>query len=417
MPISHDGDVPSPPAVFPVCFEQVVEAADRLRGSVIRTPAEVSTTLSERTGAHIVVKFENMQHTGSFKDRGSLNRILGLTAEERSLGIIAMSAGNHAQGVAYHAGRLGIPATVVMPATAPFTKVSRTRALGAEVVQAGASLTEASAVVDTLIAQGGQTLIHPYDHPLIIAGQGTCGIELFEDHPDLDVVVVPVGGGGLISGIALAASGLVPKAEIIGVQTELYPAMVRRREGRVDGGRGGNSIADGIAVKRPGRLTGSLIDALVTDLVTVSEARIEEALGLLIELEKTVVEGAGAASFAAILDNPQRFAGRRVGLILSGGNIDPRLLASVIQRSLFRQGRMTRMRVEADDLPGRLADVLATVGRLGGNIVDVSHQRLITSVPVRRVDLDITIETLDHGHLTSIVDALEADGHRVEFLK
>ncbi|MFN0090647.1 MAG: threonine ammonia-lyase [Acidimicrobiales bacterium] len=405
-----------------VGFADGVLAAGRLAGAVVRTPAAASRTLAEITGAaEVVVKFENLQFTGSFKDRGALNRLLALSPEQRRRGVLAVSAGNHAQGVAYHAGRLGIPATIVMPTTAPLTKLANTARLGAEIVQVGLTVSEAADEGARLAAERGLLLVHPYDDPLVIAGQATVGLELLADHPDLEVLVVPVGGGGLLAGIALAAAELAPSCELVGVQSELYPAMAAALAGRAPvaaqgAGLGGNSIADGIAVKRPGRLTTALLAAAGVEMLTVPEARLEEAVGLYLEVEKTVAEGAGAAPLAALLHRPERFAGRRVGLVLSGGNIDPRLLSSVILRSLLRQRRLSWLRVETDDLPGRLGAVATAVGAAGGNLVEVAHQRLLGELPIRRVDVDLLVETIDAAHLERILRALESTGLAVEVL-
>ncbi|MPY96362.1 MAG: threonine ammonia-lyase [Acidimicrobiia bacterium] len=393
-----------------------VLAARRIADLVERTPSARSRTLSAITGAEVVVKFENLQFTGSFKDRGAANRLLALDKGQRRRGVVAASAGNHAQGVAYHAQRLGIPATIVMPVTAPLTKVANTAQLGATVVQHGATVSEAASVVEGLLAEG-LTLVHPYDDPLVVAGQGTVGLELLADHPDLDVVVVPVGGGGLCTGVALAAAGIAPRCRVLGVQTERYPHLVCELEGRpVPPQAPGTSLADGIAVKAPGAIALHQLPRLGVDLVTVPESRIEEAVGLLLEVEKTVAEGAGAVPLAALLEYPGRFGGLRVGLVLSGGNIDPRLLASVVLRSLVRQGRLTRMRVETDDLPGSLGRIATAVGDAGGNLVEVVHERLLGGVPARRVDIDLLVETLDRAHLERVVQALRDLAHTVEIL-
>ncbi|MDY7100381.1 MAG: threonine ammonia-lyase [Actinomycetota bacterium] len=404
------------PAPATVGWADVVAAADRLGDAIPRTPTARSRTLSEIAGADVIVKFENLQFTGSFKDRGALNKLLSLDDDQRRRGVVAASAGNHAQGVAHHAAKLGIAATIVMPVTAPLTKVASTTRLGARVLQEGRTVTDAAELAERLVDEEGLTLVHPYDDPLIVAGQGTAGAELFEDTDrPLDVVLVPVGGGGLASGIAIAAAELSPATKVIGVQTELYPSMVDRLAGRPYQPRtDATSIADGIAVKRPGELTSHLLASHGVEMLTVSEARIEEAVGLLVEVEKTVTEGAGAIGLAALLGNGERFAGMRCGIVLSGGNIDPRLLASVILRSLVRQGRLTHLRVEADDLPGNLARVAGRIGELGGNLIEVSHDRLLNATPARRVDLDLLVETLDAGHLARIRAGLEADGHDVD---
>jgi threonine dehydratase len=397
-----------------VRWEDVAAAARRLADTIPRTPTAPSRTLSKIVGAEVVVKFENLQFTGSFKDRGALNRLLALDDDQRRTGVVAASAGNHAQGVAHHAATLGIAATIVMPVTAPLTKVASTTRLGARVIQEGRTVTDAATRAEQLVRDEGLTLVHPYDDPLIVAGQGTVGAELFADAEPLDVVLVPVGGGGLASGIAIAGAELSPRTRVIGVQTELYPSMVDHLAGRAYRPRtDATSIADGIAVKRPGALTSRLLASHDVEMITVSEARIEEAVGLLVEVEKTVTEGAGAVGLAALLEHGDRFAGLRCGVVLSGGNIDPRLLASVILRSLVRQGRLTHLRVEADDLPGNLARVAGRIGELGGNLIEVSHDRLLNATPARRVDLDLLVETLDADHLARIRSGLEVDGHDV----
>jgi threonine dehydratase len=411
-----------------VTFEDIADAARHLDGLVDHTPAARSRILSAITGADVVVKFENLQFTGSFKDRGAANRLLALTPAQRRAGVVAVSAGNHAQGVAYHATRLGIPVTVLMPTTAPLAKVANTVRLGATVIQHGITVTEAMERLGELEG-AGLTLVHPYDDPLVIAGQGTVGLELLDEYPDLEAMVVPVGGGGLIAGICVAAERLAPHCEIVGVQSERFPFAalalggadppITPPEGSATGTRAGTgvSIADGIAVKRPGALPLSILAAHGIEVTTVPEHRIEEAIGLLAEVEKTVAEGAGAAGLAALLHRPERFTGRRVGIVLTGGNIDPRLLSSVLLRSLVRQGRLTRMRVETDDLPGQLAAIAAVVGASGGNLIEVTHQRLLSAVPLRRVDVDLLVETRDAAHLDRIRAALAEGGHEVTLIE
>ncbi|WP_439814683.1 threonine ammonia-lyase [Zavarzinia sp. CC-PAN008] len=398
-----------------VSLDDIRRAADLIRGQVVRTPSAHSRTLSRITGAELWIKFENLQFTASFKDRGALVKLSSLTAEERARGVIAMSAGNHAQGVAYHANRLGIPATIVMPATAPHVKVRQTEEHGARVVLEGDTLAEAEAVARRLVAEQDLVLIHPYDDPHIIAGQGTIGLEVLGDHPELDVLVVPVGGGGLIAGIAIAAKALKPGIEVIGVETQLYPSMYAALRGEPDA-CGGNTIAEGIAVKNVGKLTLEIARELVDDVVLVSEADLERAVGLFLGVEKTVAEGAGAAGLAAVLANPERYRGRRVGTVLCGGNIDARLLASVITRNLAREGRIAGLRVKISDQPGTLAKVAGIIGAAGGNILEVSHQRLFLDVPVKNADLDLVIETRDPAHLDRIVQNLAAAGYTVRRL-
>ena len=398
---------------LPVTFDDVCRAADAIEGEVVRTPTLPSRTLSAITGADLWLKFENLQYTASFKDRGALVRLLQLTPQERARGVVAMSAGNHAQGVAYHAARLGIPAIIVMPRSTPNVKVANTEALGATVVLHGDDLASAHAEAEALAARAGLVRVPPFDDPAIIAGQGTVGLELFADVPELDAVIVPVGGGGLLAGIAVAAAELAPAVELVGVQTELYSAMRDERTGRGPHVIGGPTIAEGIAVPRPGVLTTRIVDALVDDVVTVPETTIEQAMNLLLEIEKTVAEGAGAAALAEVLAEPARFKDRRVALIVTGGNVDPRLLASVIMRGLVRSGRLCRLSVSIVDVPGTLATVAEIIGRERGNIVEVAHQRLFSDLSAKRTMLDVAIETRDRDHADRIVGALEAAGYPV----
>jgi len=399
-------------ATLPVTEADVVEAAAALGSDVVRTPTLYSQTLSAITGANLWLKFENLQYTASFKDRGALYRLLQLTPEERRRGVIAVSAGNHAQGVAHHASRLGIPATIVMPRSTPNVKVASTEALGARVVLHGDDLAAAHAEAEALAARDGLVWVAPFDDVHVIAGQGTVGLELFADTPHLDAVVVPVGGGGLLAGIAVVAAARAPHVELVGVETELYPLMINALHGRGDL-PGGVSIAEGIAVRHCGRITAEIVGALVDDVVTVPEATIEQAVNLLLEIEKTVSEGAGAAGLAAVLAEPERFKDRNVGLIVTGGNIDPRLLASVIMRGLVRSGRLSRLSVGVTDAPGSLSRVTAIVGDLQGNIVEVSHQRLFSDLSVKSTMLELAVETRDREHTDRIVDALEEAGYPV----
>jgi len=402
--------------VLPVTAELVQEAAHRIRGLVEVTPCTESRTLSEITGARVFVKYENLQFTGSFKDRGACNRLLLLDDEQRRAGVVAMSAGNHAQGVAHFARELGIPATIVMPETTPFVKVARTRALGAAVVAAGATVADAATVARRIADEEGRTLVHPYDDPLVIAGQGTIGFEILEAVPDLDALVAPVGGGGLLSGIAAAVRPSRPRLELVGVQTEAYPAAARafHHEGAApELIPRAPTIADGIAVPAPGAITSEILGALVDDVTTVSEHAIEDAITRFLEIEKTLVEGAGAAPLALLLEQPARFAGRTVVLVASGGNIDPRLLSTVILRGLGRQDRLTRLLVEIDDAPGRLAAVAGVLGRAGANIVDVEHRRLAPGVSARRTQIALLVETLDGAHTDRVEAALTTDGYPV----
>lgn len=400
----------------PVTPADIEEAARLLQGQIATTPFVRSRTLSEITGAEIWLKFENLQYTASFKERGAYVRLVRLSEEERRRGVVAMSAGNHAQGVAYHARRLGIPATIVMPEFTPFMKIENTARLGATVVLRGETLDDAQGEVERLIEREGLAFIHPYDDPAIIAGQGTVGLEMLRTQPDLDTIVVPVGGGGLISGIALAAKALSPGIEIVGVEASLYPSVVCRLRGE-PAAPGGPTIAEGIAVKRPGRLTLPVIEELVSEVLLVGEAAIEAAVLQLLEVEKTVVEGAGAVTLAAVAGAPDRFRGRRVGLVLSGGNIDSRLLSAVILRGLVRSQRMVRLRLGVPDSPGSLARVTRVLAEAGGNVVDVVHQRAFSRLSVKQTDIDFTIETRNAEHAATLIARLRAAGFTVERLE
>ena len=403
------------PATLAVTLADIQAAAARIKGAVVRTPCLRSETLSRIAGAEVWIKFENLQFTASFKERGALNTLLQLSDAERRHGVIAMSAGNHAQGVAYHAGRLGIPATIVMPSFTPNTKVTHTRGHGATVVLHGDTLAEAGAEAHRLAAAGQLTFVHPYDDPRIIAGQGTIALEMLQDAPGLDTLVAPVGGGGMIGGCAIAARGLQPDIKVIGVETASYSAM-RQLLAREPVTAGGDTIAEGIAVSDIGELPLTIARSLLDRVVPVEEVAIERAISLLIEVEKTVAEGAGAAGLAALLAHPEVFRGRKVGLVLSGGNIDTRLLASVLLRGLVRDGRIVRLRVMINDLPGQLARVSGLIGKAGGNIVEVQHQRLF-GVVAKRAELDVTVETRDRAHVRELVAALQSDGFVVRVLE
>ena len=400
-------------ARLPVTFRDVEAAAGVVAGSVKRTNFERSRTLSDIAGASLWLKFENLQFTATFKERGALNRLSALSADERRRGVIAASAGNHAQGVAYHASRLSIPATIFVPVGTPTVKIENTRRHGATVIEAGATLEEAASLAVDHGRKERLTFIHPYDDPLIIAGQGTIALEMLAAVPDLDVLLVPVGGGGLVSGMAVAAKTLKPGIEIIGVQATLYPSMFNLIKGQHLPMRG-DTLAEGIAVKAPGRITSAIVRALVDDIVLVTEQQIEQALSLLITIEKTVTEGAGAAGLAAVLANQERFKGRAVGLVLSGGNIDTRLLSSVLTRQLAREGRLTQLRFDIVDRPGQLAAVVAVLSKTGANIVEVSHQRIFTDLPAKAVLLEVVIETRDRSHLDSTIAALRAASIHVD---
>ncbi len=396
-----------------VSLAEVKRAADVIRGAVAVTDCDPSRTLSEILGAEIWLKFENLQFTASFKERGALNRLAALSPDERRRGVIAMSAGNHAQGVAYHAKRLGIRATIVMPQGTPMVKIENTRRHGAEVLVEGPTLEEAAAFAASEGQRRGQVFVHPYDDPLIIAGQGTIALEMLDAVPELDTLVVPVGGGGLISGMAVAAKTIKPSIRIIGVQASLYPSMLNAVKGASLAMRG-DTLAEGIAVKKPGRITTEIVRRLVDDIVLVTEEQLEHAVSLLISIEKTVVEGAGAAGLAAIIANRSMFAGRKVGLVLCGGNIDTRLLASVLTRELAREGRLSQLTIDLVDQPGQLARVATLLGEASANIVEVSHQRTFSDLPAKGTLLEVVIETRDRAHLNETISKLKAAGFEVE---
>jgi threonine dehydratase len=400
------------PRLASITETQVRAAAARIAGAVVHTPTLRSRTLSEIAGCEVFLKFENLQYTASFKERGALNRLLALPAKARTRGVVAMSAGNHAQAVAYHGARLGIPVTIVMPEGAPFTKIKHTRDFGARVVLEGATLSEAAARAHEIGDQEGLTLVHPYDDPEIIAGTGTVALEILAAEPDIDTLVVPVGGGGLIGGMALAATALRPDIRIYGVETQYYPSMhnVLRGEHLPCAGQ---TIAEGIAVKQPGALALDIIQRHVRDLLLVPEEEIEASIALLLDVEKTVVEGAGAAGLAAILANPQLFAGRRVATVLSGGNIDMRLLANVIMRGLSRGGRLLSLVIAIEDRPGWLARISTLVSEAGGNILEVSHDRMQADRPAKGADLGLVIEARDAAHAEEIKAAVSAAGFRL----
>jgi threonine dehydratase len=402
---------------LPVTVADVRAAADTIRGAVKTTPTAHSQTLSAITGAHVWLKFENLQFTGAFKERGARNFLAHLSATQRAQGVVAASAGNHAQGVAYHARLLGIAATIVMPAETPFAKVSNTALHGAQVVLEGADYAGALEDALRLAHETGATLVPAFDDPLVIAGQGTIGLELLEQtrtHP-LDTVVVPVGGGGLIAGIAVAIKALRPEVRVVGVQAEGYAGMMHAL-GRGPTATRGATIAEGIAVAEPGVLTRRIVADLVDEIVVVSEQSIEEAIGLGAEIEKTILEGAGAAGLAALLEHRGMFRDQNVAVVLSGGNIDARMLASVLLRALARSGRLVRLQIELPDRPGVLAAVAQIVGGLKANIVDVEHRRDLPGVALKSVRLDLSVETRDRAHADEIVNALEAGGFRVDIV-
>jgi threonine dehydratase len=391
-------------------FEHIKAAAERLKGHIERTPMRHSRTLSEITGAEVWVKFENLQFTAAYKERGALNKLLQLTADERRRGVIAASAGNHAQGLAYHGARLGIPVTIVMPRTTPMVKVEHTRAFGAQVVIEGDTYDEAGEFAVKLCAERDLTFVHPFNDEAVINGQGTIALEMFEDCPDLEVLPVPIGGGGLIAGVATAAKSLSNHVSIVGVEPAMYPSFTARMRG-IQAAVGGQTIAEGIAVKQVGDLTYSTVRPLIDDVVLVEEPYFERAVALYCNVEKTIAEGAGAASLAALLAHPERFRGKKCGLILTGGNIDTRLLASVLTRELVRAQRLVSLRIIGDDRPGLLANVSTLIARMGANIVEVQHNRLALDVPAKGAEFDIMIETRDAAHTQEIIDALREAGY------
>ncbi|MCP1974520.1 threonine ammonia-lyase [Bradyrhizobium elkanii] len=404
--------MPQPSDTAAITLADIRRAADVIRDAVMVTACNESRTLGEICGCRLFLKFENLQFTATFKERGALNRLQALSPAERKRGVIAMSAGNHAQGVAYHAKRLGIPATIVMPIGTPMVKIENTRRHGAEVIITGQTLEECFAFVGSHAAQKGLILIHPYDDPLIIAGQGTIGLEMLAAVPELDILVVPIGGGGLISGIATAAKALKPSIQVVGVQAQLYPSMYNAVKGEQLPMRG-DTLAEGIAVKAPGQITTKIVRQLVDDIILVSEDQIERAVATLISIEKTVVEGAGAAGLAAVLAAPARFAGRNVGLVLTGGNIDTRLIASVLTRELAREGRLTQLALDIVDRPGQLAAVSILLADAGANIIEVSHQRTFSDLPAKATLLELVIETRDRAHLEEVLARLGAEGFAV----
>ena len=388
-----------------------IEAARRTIGrQVLRTPMLPAPKLSALTGAQVWVKYENLQVTNSFKERGAVNKLAALSADERARGVIAMSAGNHAQAVAYHTRRLSIPATIVMPVTTPFVKVAATEAHGATVVLDGEAVSDCQHRAEAIADNQKLVWVHPYDDERVIAGQGTIALEMLEEAGDLDVLVIPIGGGGLIAGNAIAARGLRPSVEIVGVECALYPSMFNalKREHRPIGGP---TLAEGIAVKNVGALTEPVVRALVSDVVLVEEAHLERAVNAFLTLQKTMAEGAGAAGLAALLAQPERFAGRKVGLILCGGNIDPRILASIMVRELERGEQVVSFRLTIPDRPGILGQIASRIGALGANILDVDHKRLFLDVPAKGARLDVTVETRDRAHAEEIIAALGADGY------
>lgn len=391
----------------------VQAAALRLRGEVVDTPCLHSRTLSSLAGCEVYLKFENHQFTASFKERGALNKMAQLSAAERASGVLAVSAGNHAQGVAYHAQRMGIPATIVMPRFAPSVKVENTRRFGATVVLEGDTFDDARSHGLALAKERGLTVVHPYDDFAVAAGQGTIALEMLAVQPQIDTLIVAIGGGGLIAGMATAAKALRPQIEVIGVQTERFPAAWNAvHDGHRESGQA--TIADGIAVKSPGALTLPIIRDRVDDVLLVSEDDIEQAILMLLEIEKTVVEGAGGVGLAALMKHRERFAGRKVGLVLCGGNIEPLVLAEIIQRGMVKSGRLARLKLDIRDVPGALADVATLLGKLGANIDSVEHQRAFTSLSVERAEIEVVVQTRGVEHIAQILEAMRAQGYRAE---
>ena len=392
-----------------VTADTIRAAAAVLADQVIDTPCLYSRTLSAITGAEVYLKFENLQFTASFKERGALNKLSTLTPEQKARGVIAVSAGNHAQGVAYHAQRLGIPAVIVMPRFSPMVKIERTRGFGAEVVLSGDTFDDSKAEAARLATTRSLTMVHPYDDADVIAGQGTIALEMLAQQPEIDCLCVAVGGGGLIAGVATAARALKPTIEVIGVQTDQFPSMYSAFKG-VQMPSANATLAEGIAVKQPGDITVEIVKRLVDDILLVSEGDIEQAIVMLLEIEKTVVEGAGGAGLAAMLRHPARFSGRRVGLILCGGNIDPMVLADIIERGMVRAGRLARIRVHTRDVPGELARAATLIGQAGANIEEVEHQRAFTTLPVQNAELEFVLQTRGPEHIEEVLATLRAAG-------
>jgi threonine dehydratase len=392
-------------------FAQIEAAAQRLKGHIERTPCRPSRTLSRITGAEIWVKFENLQFTAAYKERGALNKLLLLSSAERKRGVIAASAGNHSQGLAYHGNRLGVPVTIVMPRATPFVKVQQTRDFGAEVVLDGDGYEDAYATAMRLHDERGLVFVHPFNDVDVMAGQATIALEMLEDVPDLEVLPVPIGGGGLIAGVATAAKHVNPAIRILGAEPASFPSFTAKLNGANGPVAGGQTMAEGIQVKQVGDLTFSIAQPLVEEVLLVDEPFFERGVALYCNVEKTVSEGAGAASLAAVLAYPDRFAGKKVGLILTGGNIDPRLLASVLQRELVREHRLVSLKIIGDDKPGLLATVSAVIAAMGANIVEVSHNRLALDVPAKGAEFDIMVETRDAQHTDDIVEALRERGY------
>ena len=399
--------------MLPPTIDDIRAAAERIDGAVIRTPMLVSKTLSEIIGAEVWLKFENLQFTAAYKERGALNKLLQLSPEERARGVIAASAGNHAQAVAYHAKRLGIPATIVMPESTPTVKVTQTAGFGATVVLYGDMFDDAYAKARELALEKGYVFVHPFDDPQIVAGAGTVALEMLEDAPDLDTIVVPIGGGGLMSGVSIASRAIKPDIELIGVEAELYPSMKCAIEG-CEMPLGGDTLAEGIAVKQPGELTSRILKDNGVGVALVSERDLERAVAMLVGIEKTVVEGAGAAGLAAMLSERERYKGKKVATLLCGGNIDTHLLANVLVRDLVRQGRIARLHVAAHDQPGALAAITSKVYEAGVNVIEINHSRIFTRLPAKDTMIEVECEARDPESIDDVVTRLEAAGFRVE---
>ncbi|WP_020593338.1 threonine ammonia-lyase [Kiloniella laminariae] len=398
-----------------VTIDEIRKAAGEIHGEVVRTPFVHAKRLSDILGCELYLKLESQQYSGSFKDRGALYRIKNLTPEQRKKGVIAMSAGNHAQGVALHAKRLGIPATIVMPETAPFSKIERTRALGAKVILSGETLDDSRKVVDEIVARDGTIFIHPYDDEFVIAGQGTIGLEMLEDQPDLDAIVVPIGGGGILSGISIASQSLKPGIKLYGVEANLFPSMSQALKHQ-PATSGGSTMADGIAVKEPGKLTREIIDQRVEEIFLVDESQIETAILTLVEEQKVVSEGAGATGVAAIIANAEKFKGMKIATVICGGNIDARMLSGLLMRGLMRDNRLVRIRTEMVDQPGLLAKISRIIGQTRGNIIDVMHQRHYYDVPAKMVEIDFIVETRDQEHVDEIITKLGDESIKTRIL-
>ncbi len=399
-------------ALASLTLADVEAAAERIGDAIVRTPTSHSRTLSKIAGCDIWLKFENLQFTAAYKERGALNALLTMDETRRNRGVIAASAGNHSQGLSYHGTRLGVPVTIVMPKTTPMVKVMQTEAVGGKVLLEGETFDEAYATARSMEKQLGLTFVHPFDDPVVAAGQGTVALEMLADAPELDAIVVPIGGGGLISGMATVARATRPEMEVLGVQAALYPSMYGRMKHEAMA-CGGDTLAEGIAVKEPGEFTSKIIESLVDDILLVSEAELEKSVSLLLQIEKTVVEGAGAAGLAAVLAHPARFAGKKVGLVLCGGNIDTRLLANVLLRDLAREGRLARLRITLQDRPGALYKVMHEFDAHSVNILEIYHQRIFTDLPAKGLVTDIECEARDREQLDKLVAALRAKGYSV----